>query len=275
MPDSELLISPGRTSTRYWRDLWHYRELFWQLAKRDIAVRYKQTVIGATWAVMRPLLTMGVFTVVFGVLAKLPSPGDTPYALMVFTAMLPWYLFSSALSAASESMIAGTTLIGKVYFPRLIIPVASMMVAAVDFMISLVLLFAMMAWYGVTPDARILALPLFALLAFLAAAGPGIWFSAINLKYRDFRFIVPFVVQLGLYISPVGFSSAIVPEEWRFVYSLNPMVGVIDGFRWCLLGADVRLDPMGITVSAVLSALLLYCGLRRFRKTERFFADIL
>lgn len=274
MSDSVLLISPNARQRDYWRDLWRYRELFWQLAKRDIAVRYKQTVIGAAWAIVRPLLTMLVFTVVFGRLAKLPSEGDTPYAILVFAGMLPWYLASSALAAAADSMIAGTSLIGKVYFPRLIIPVASMVVALVDFLISALLLIGLMIWYQVWPDWRVLALPGFVLLAVLAAAGPGIWFASLSLKYRDFRFIVPFLVQLGLYVSPVGFSSAIVPEAWRWLYQLNPMVGVIDGFRWCLLGGEAALNPWSVLSSVAITVVLLALGLRRFRSTERFFADI-
>lgn len=274
MTETVLLISPNSKQHRYWQDLWRYRELFWQLAKRDIAVRYKQTVIGAAWAIVRPLLTMLVFTAVFGRLAKLPSPGDVPYAILVFAGMLPWYLSSSALVAASDSMITGTSLIGKVYFPRLIIPSASMVVALVDFAVSLMLMLALMTWYQVWPDWRILTLPGFVLLALLAAAGPGIWFASLSLKYRDFRFVVPFLVQLGLYVSPVGFSSSLVPQAWRWLYELNPMVGIIDGFRWCLLAGAVPLNLTSLASSLAVTSLLLWLGLRRFRKTERFFADI-
>ncbi|AVP99886.1 phosphate ABC transporter permease [Ahniella affigens] len=274
MTDTILLITPDSRHSHYWQDLWRYRELFWQLAKRDISVRYKQTVIGAAWAIVRPLLTMLVFTVVFGRLAKLPSAGDVPYAILVFVGMLPWYLSSTALAAAADSMITGTSLIGKVYFPRLIIPIASMVVALVDFAISALLLAALMLWYQVLPDWRILMLPAFILLAILTAAGPGIWFASLSLKYRDFRFVVPFLVQLGLYVSPVGFSSNIVPEAWRWLYQLNPMVGVIDGFRWCLLGGAVPLNTNALLSSLAVTVVLLWLGLRRFRRTERFFADI-
>src|SRR5215471_142954 len=221
-----LVIEHGRAERHYWRDLWRYRELFQVLAWRDISVRYKQTVIGAAWAVIRPFLTMIVFTVVFGKLAQLPSDGTAPYALMVFAGMLPWTFFATAVADASNSLIGNANLVGKVYFPRLIVPIAAVMVAFVDFLIGFAILLALMLWYQFLPGWQILLLPAFAAIAFAASLGVGLWITALNVKYRDFRYVIPFIVQLGLYVSPVGFSSSIVPEQWRLLYSLNPMVGV-------------------------------------------------
>jgi lipopolysaccharide transport system permease protein len=269
-----LVLEPGRTECNYWRDLWHYRELFAILAWRDVAVRYKQTVIGVAWAVVRPLLTMAVFTIVFGKLAGLPSDGTVPYAVLVFAGMLPWFLFASILSEASGSLVGNANLIGKVYFPRLIIPAAAAVVALVDFAINLVILFAIMAWYGVAPGWRIALLPPFVALAVLASLGPALLITALNVKYRDFRYIIPFLVQFGLYVSPVGFSSTVVPEQWRFWYSLNPVVGVIDGFRWCLLGGESRIYLPGFALSLAVVALFLWAGIVYFRRTERTFADL-
>src|SRR2546427_4472318 len=229
-----IIIEPGRTEKNYWADLWRYRELFLILAWRDISVRYKQTIIGVAWAVIRPFLTMVVFTVIFGRIAALPS-GGVPYALMVFAAMLPWSLFSTALGEASNSLIGNERLISKVYFPRLIIPTATVVTAFVDFLISFVILLGLMVYYRFAPSWNILLLPLFIVMALLASLGPGLWITALNVKYRDFRYVIPFLVQFGLYISPVGFSSSIIPEKWRLLYSLNPIVGVIDGFRWSIL----------------------------------------
>jgi lipopolysaccharide transport system permease protein len=237
--NKEIVIEAGRTERQYWQDLWRYRELFYFLAWRDILVRYKQTAIGIAWALIRPFLTMVVFTVVFGQLAKLPSAG-VPYPILVFAGMLPWQFFSNALSECSSSLVSNSNLISKVYFPRLIVPTSAVIVSFVDFMISGIILLGLMAWYNFIPDWRILTLPLFILIAFLASMGVGLWLAALTVEYRDFRFIVPFIVQFGLYISPVGFSSSIVPEQWRLVYSLNPMVGVIDGFRWAILGGDAK-----------------------------------
>jgi lipopolysaccharide transport system permease protein len=275
MKSDILVIAPGRAEAHYWRDLWHYRELFLILAWRDVAVRYKQTLIGVAWAVLRPLLTMIVFTVVFSRLAKLPSDGGAPYALMVFAGMLPWYLFSSALTGAADSLVSSANLIGKVYFPRMIVPAASIVTALIDFLISLSILTCMMVWYQFVPGWQILLLPLFVILALVASLGPGLWISALNIKYRDFRFIIPFVVQIGLYISPVGFSSAVVPEEWRLLYSLNPLVGIIDGFRWCILGGESSLYWPGFAVSVFTVLIFLWIGIRRFRNTERSFADLI
>ena len=272
---SVTIIEPGRQELNYWRDLWRYRELFYVLAWRDVAVRYKQTVIGAAWAVIRPFLTMVIFTVVFGRIAKLPSDGTAPYPLMVFAGMLPWTFFSTALTDASGSLIGNSNLISKVYFPRLIVPSATVVVAFVDFLISFAILVGMMAWYWFLPGWQIALLPLFVLLAAIASIGPALWMTALNVKYRDFRYVIPFIVQLGLYVSPVGFSSQVVPEQWRMLYSLNPMVGVIDGFRWCILGGQAQLYLPGIVASIVVAAFFLWLGIRRFRKTEASFADLI
>jgi lipopolysaccharide transport system permease protein len=271
----ELIIEPGRAERHYWRDLWNYRELFSVLARRDISVRYKQTVIGAAWALIRPLLTMVVFTVVFGKLAKLPSDGTTPYALMVFAGMLPWSFFSTALADASSSLVSNANLINKVYFPRLIVPIAAVMTAFVDFLISFAILVGLMVWYQFMPGWQILLLPVFAAIAFMVSLGMGVWITALNVKYRDFRYVIPFIVQLGIYASPVGFSSSIIPEGWRLLYSLNPMVGVIDGFRWCLLGGESHFYLPGLWLSLGVTAFVLWLGIRQFRKMERSFADLI
>jgi lipopolysaccharide transport system permease protein len=274
MPDV-IIIEPGRLERNYWRDLWHYRELFYVLAWRDLAVRYKQTVIGVAWALIRPFLTMAVFTIIFGRIAKLPSDGSAPYPLMVFAGMLPWTFFSTGLSEASNSLISNSNLISKVYFPRLIVPTATIVVAFADFLITFSILVAMMIWYQFVPGWQIMVLPAFVLLAFAASMGPALWITALNVKYRDFRYVIPFIVQLGLYVSPVGFSSQIIPEEWRLLYSLNPVVGVIDGFRWCILGAQSPLYIPGVAISLAVVVFFLWFGIRRFRKTEKSFADLI
>ena len=271
----ETILEAGRTEKNYWRDLWHYRELFLVLAWRDFAVRYKQTVIGVLWAVVRPVLAVAVFTVVFGKIAKLPSEGPAPYAVMVFAGMLPWTFVSTALSDASNSLVANANLVSKIYFPRIIVPTATIVVVFVDFFFGFALLLAMMAWYGFAPSPAIILLPAFVLLAFLASLGPGLLITALNVKYRDFRYIIPFIVQFGLYISPVGFSASVIPEQWRLLYSLNPMVGVIDGFRWCILGGDGPVYPYSIAISVVVIGFLLWLGVRQFRKLERTFADLI
>lgn len=270
----EIIIEPGKGAKQYWRDLWQYRELFYFLAWRDILVRYKQTVIGVAWSVIRPLLTMIVFTIVFGKLAKLPSDG-VPYPILVYAAMLPWQFFANSLSESSNSLIANANMLAKVYFPRLIVPSSSVIVSLVDFFISFAILVILMVWYRFVPDWRIITIPLFLLLALFAALGFGLWLSALNVKYRDFRYIVPFIVQFGLYISPVGFSSTVVPEQWRFLYSLNPMVGVIDGFRWAILGSSAQFYWPGLILSFILTFIIFVFGLRYFRNTERTFADII
>ena len=270
-----IVIEPGLVERNYWRDLWRYRELFYVLAWRDLAVRYKQTVIGTTWAVIRPLLTMVVFTVIFGRIAKLPSEGGAPYPLMVFAGMLPWTFFSSGLSEASSSLVGNSTLISKVYFPRLIVPVAAVVVTFVDFLVAFVILIAMMVWYEFAPGWQILALPGFVALCFLASIGPGLWITALNVKYRDFRLVIPFLLQLGLYVSPVGFSSHVVPSQWQLIYALNPMVGVIEGFRWCVLGGATGFNGTSLAISIAVTAFFLWFGLRRFRRTEKSFADLI
>jgi len=273
-PKFDLVIEPGVGIGRHWADLWRYRELFYFLAWRDILVRYKQTAIGVAWAVLRPLLTMVVFTLVFGRLAKFPSEG-APYPILVFAAMLPWQLFSNAMQESSNSLIGNSALISKIYFPRLIVPASSVAVSLVDFLISFGILVGLMVWYGFVPGWRVLFLPFFTLLVLLLSMGAGFWFSALNVKYRDFRYVVPFVVQFGLYVSPVGFSSGVVPDSWRLLYSLNPLVGVIDGFRWALIGQSPQLYMPGFLASIVLTVALCWYGLVYFRRTERFFADII
>lgn len=270
---TSLIIEAGRTERNYWQDLWRYRELFYFLAWRDILVRYKQTVIGVLWAVLRPFLTMIIFTLIFGRLAKLPSEGNAPYALMVFAAMLPWQFFSAAFSESGNSLIGNANLISKVYFPRLVIPTSAVIVSFVDFLISSIILFGLILWYGYYPDWRLLTLPIFILIAFVASLGGGFWVAALAVEYRDFRYIVPFIVQFGLYISPVGFSSSIVPDHLRLLYSLNPMVGVIDGFRWAILGGDSRLYWPGFILSLLLIFFLFTSGIWYFRKMEKTFAD--
>ena len=270
-----LILEPGRAEKNYWADLWHYRELFLILAWRDVNVRYKQTIIGVAWAIIRPFLTMIVFTVIFGRLAKLPSDGNTPYALMVFAGMLPWSFFSTSLSSASNSLIGNANLISKVYFPRLILPTATVVTAFVDFLISFVILVGLMFYYRFAPSWNILLLPFFILLAVLTTMGPGFWITALNVKYRDFRYVIPFVVQFGLYVSPVGFSSSVIPERWRLLYSLNPMVGVIDGFRWCILGGDSPIYWPGFALSLVVVTFFLWLGVSQFRKMEKNFADLI
>lgn len=269
-----LIIEAGRAERHYWADLWRYRELLWFLAWRDLLVRYRQTAIGIAWAVLRPVLTMLVFTLVFGKLAKLPSE-NVPYPILVFAALLPWQLFASAFSEAGNSLVNNANMISKIYFPRLIIPAGAVMVSCVDFLISLVILAALMAWYGFLPDWRILTLPLFIVIALAAALGAGLWTAALNVRYRDVRFVIPFVVQMGLYVSPVGFSSTVIPEQWRLVYSLNPMVGVIDGFRWAVLGGGTSIYWPGLLLSATLIAILVATGVRYFRRTEKTFADLI
>ena len=274
MNTKELIIEAGRTEKQYWKDLWRYRELFYFLAWRDILVRYKQTVIGIAWALIRPFLTMVVFTIVFGNLANLPSEG-APYPILVFAAMLPWQFFANSLTECSNSLISNTNLVSKVYFPRLIVPASAVIVSFVDFLISGMLLLALMAWFNFVPNWHILTLPLFIGIAFAAAMGAGLWLAALTVEYRDFRYVVPFIVQFGLYISPVGFSSSIIPPQWRLLYSLNPMVGVIDGFRWAILGGEAKLDLLEFSLSLGVVTLLCNSGIWYFRKMERTFADVI
>jgi len=270
-----LVIEAGRTERHYWRDLWRYRELLYFLSWRDILVRYKDTTMGIAWALLRPLSTMTVFTVVFSVLARVPSEGDVPYSLLVLVGLLPWQFFASAVGVAGASLVDSERMITKIYFPRMIIPMSAMLVAMVDFTFAGVLLGAFFAWYGIVPGWRVLFLPLFFLLAVLAALGPGLLFSALNVKYRDFRHVVPFIVQIGLYVSPVAYSSTLVPERWRLLYAVNPMVGVIEGFRWTLFGGQSALHVPNVLMSVAITALLLLLGIAYFRKTERSFADVI
>lgn len=274
MESYELILEAGRAEKNYWRDLWRYRELFQVLAWRDVSVRYKQTVIGVAWAVIRPLLTMIVFTVIFGNIAKLPSEGSAPYALMVFAGMLPWTFFSTAMADASNSLVSNSNLISKVYFPRLIVPAATIVVALIDLLISFSILVLMLVWFQFLPGWQVLMLPVFILLACLASLGPSLWITSLNVKYRDFRYIIPFIVLFGLYVSPVGFSSSVIPEKWRLVYSLNPIVGIIDGFRWCVLGAESTIYWPGLAASMATTVFFLWFGVRQFRKMERSFADL-
>jgi lipopolysaccharide transport system permease protein len=275
MTTEVIVIEAGRAERHYWLDLWRYRELFRVLAWRDLSVRYKQTVIGVLWALLRPLLTMLVFTIIFGRIAGLPTDGNVPYALMVFAGMLPWTFFSTGLSEASNSLINNEKLITKVYFPRMIVPVATIVVALADFFIGLCILLALFLWYRFLPDWRVFFLPPLVVLAFFASIGPSLWITSLNVRYRDFRYVIPFIVQFGLYVSPVGFSSSVVPQQWRLLYSLNPMVGVIDGFRWCLLRGQSEIYTPGLLASVVVTAFFLWLGIRQFRKTEKTFADLI
>jgi lipopolysaccharide transport system permease protein len=269
-----LVIEAGRAEKNYWRDLWRYRELFYFLAWRDLLVRYKQTVVGVAWSLIRPLLTMAVLTFVFGRLGRMPD-GGVPYPLLVFCGMLPWQFFSNALSESGNSLVANSNLISKVYFPRLVVPASSIITSFVDFLISATFLVILMVWYQYLPPANIVFIPLFMLLAISASFGVGLWVAALMVKYRDFRFIVPFVVQFGLYISPVGFFSNVVPDQYRLLYSLNPIVGVIDGFRWCILGGEHMLYWPGLALSVFMVTILLLTGIYYFRRTEKIFADVI
>jgi lipopolysaccharide transport system permease protein len=273
-PDT-LILEAGRADRRYWGDLWRYRELFFILAWRDVALRYKQTVIGVAWAFVRPFTTMVVFTLIFGHIAKLPTEGTAPYAVLVLAGLLPWTLVSSIFNDGASSVLGNSQLVSKVYFPRLIIPLAPVIVGLIDFAVSLAILFGVMAWYGMVPDWHILLLPAFVAYAVLVAIGPAMWAAATIVKYRDFRFVIPFVIQVGLYVSPVGFSATIVPPGWQLLYSLNPLVGVIDGFRWAILGGESPLFLPGFVLSLVVTAGMLWLGIRTFRHTERGFADVI
>jgi lipopolysaccharide transport system permease protein len=272
---SKLIIRAGQTEKNYWSDLWRYRELFLILAWRDVSVRYKQTVVGVAWALLQPLLTLLVFTVIFGYIAKLPSEGAAPYMLMVAAAQLPWQFFSNSLSSASQSLVTNSQLISKVYFPRMIIPAGSVVTSLIDFLISFVILLGLMLWFHFWPTWRMLVIPGLVALAFFASLGPGLLLTALTVRYRDFRIVIPFLVQFGLYISPIGFSSTIVPEKWRLLYSLNPMVGVIDGFRWAILGGESNIYLPGFMASLGIATISLILGVWYFRKTERTFADII
>jgi len=274
---SRIIIESGHTERQYWQDLWRYRELFYVLAWRDISVRYKQTAIGVLWAVLQPVLLTVIFTFLFGKLAKMPSDG-VPYPLWVFAATLPWQFFAASLAASSQSLITNANLVSKVYFPRMIVPAGAVVTSMMDFLITFVIFLVMMAWYQVWPTWRFAAVPLLMLLAFVVALGPGLLITALNVKYRDFRYIIPFVIQIGIYISPVGYASTMVQEKfpnWMWLYSLNPMVGVIDGFRWALLGGKGGISVESFALSLAVTAFLAVLGIWYFRKTERTFADII
>jgi len=271
--DFDLIIEPGRSEKNYFADLWRYRELFYILSWRDIKVRYKQTVIGVAWSIIRPVLTMIVFTVIFGRIAKLPTEGTAPYSILVFAGLLPWQFFANSLTESSNSLIGNTNLISKVYFPRLIIPASSIITSFVDFLISFVIMIVLMVYYHYAPGWPALMIPVFLIIAFLASFGIGLYITTLNVKYRDFRYIVPFIVQFGLYVSPVGFSSNIIPEKWRLLYSINPMVGVIDGFRWCILGGASKIYIPGFLLSLGIILLLVWYSILHFRKMEKAFAD--
>ncbi len=278
MPESiekfDIEILPHRRISHYWKEIWKYRELFFFLSWRDLLVQYKQTAIGVLWSILRPVLTIAIFSIVFGKLARLPSEG-VPYSVLVFCGMLPWQFFAHVLGESSNSLIANGSLITKVYFPRIVIPTSTLVVGLVDLLISFVILSGLLCWHGFFPDRHWLALPLFLLINCAATLGAGLWFAAWNVKYRDFRYIIPTLVQFGLYFTPVGFSSTIVPISWRKLYALNPLVGVIDGFRWSLLHGRTSFDWTIVLISAAVSALLLLVGLTHFRKVEREFADII
>ena len=258
-------------------EVWEYRELLGFLAWRDIAVRYKQTVVGIGWAFLRPFITMTVLTVLFGYIAKLPSE-NVPYAVLTFTALVPWQFFATGFAECSNSVLGNGHMINKVYFPRLILPVAAVAVATIDFLVSFIFLLLLMLAFGVMPSARVMFLPFFVLLSFVFTLGLGIWFAALYVRYRDMRHFIPFIVQLSLYVSPVAFSSTIIEErlgaKWRLLYSMNPMVSVIDGFRWSLLGTTSLYAP-GVMMSSALALVLLVSGIYYFKNMERDFADLI
>ena len=267
-----IIIDANSVKKRYFHDLWLYKDLLYFLSWRDILVRYKQTVIGIAWALIKPLLTMIIFTFVFGRVANLPSHG-VPYPLMVFSAMLPWYFFAGAFADASNSLLANSNMISKVYFPRLLIPFSTIAVSLVDLAISCLVMLGLMLYFNVWPSLAILCLIPLTILAACVALGLGLWCAALNVRYRDFRYIVPFITQIGLYVSPVGFNSSLVPEKFQLLFSLNPMVAVIEGYRWALLGLSEGFHWSGLFISIVVSMLLLWSGIWYFRKTENTFAD--
>ena len=272
--DNIEVLEPGKRFSSYWGELWQYRELFYFLSWRDFLVRYKQTVLGVAWSVIRPILTMIVFTVVFGKLAKFPSEG-VPYAIMVYCALLPWQFFATTFSEAGNSLLANARMLTKIYFPRLIIPASSLLVNLIDFFISFVILLGLMAYYQFMPSWKIVFIPVFLFMAMITSLGAGVLIVTLNVKYRDFKYVVPFVVQLGLYVSPVGFSSNIIPGKWQFLYSLNPMVGVIDGFRWSILGDGYTMNWAAFSLSAALTVLFFFISVNYFKRMEKSFADII
>lgn len=275
MQNNTIVLEAGRSDGRYWRDLWATRELIWILALRDISVRYKQSALGVSWVLLRPLLTMFVFTFIFEKIARLPSSGGLPYSILVLSGMIPWVLFSTSLPDVTNSLVGNANLIGKVFFPRLAIPIASLSNAILEFLICVALLLVVMPLYGVAFSWTLLLLPVFAAFALFASIGLGLWWATLNVRYRDFRFVIPFVVQAGLYLTPVGFSSSMVPEKWRLLFYLNPMVAVVDGFRWAISGGASPMHWASLAGSVATSCVLLCVGLYYFRKSERTFADII
>ena len=270
-----LTIEAGRSEREYWGDLWKYRELFYFLAWRDLLVRYKQTIVGVAWTVIRPALTVAVLSIVFGKFAKMPS-GGVPYPILVFCGMLPWQFFSTALGESGNSLVNNGSLISKVYFPRLVVPASSVIVSLVDFLISFLFMAGLLVWFKMSPSSNIVFLPLFMVLVLAAAFGVGLWIAALMVKYRDFRFIIPFMLQLGFYITPVAYLyKQVVPEKWWLLYSINPMVGIVDGFRWCVLGGQHEIFPPALMLSVGWIVLLIVTGIWYFRRTERTFADVI
>lgn len=269
----ELVLEAGRASRHYWADVWRYRELLGYLAWRDVKVRYKQAALGIAWALVQPIVTTAIFVFVFGRLAKMPD-GGAPYPLLVLSGLMAWQLFSACLSGSSGSLISNASLISKVYFPRLIVPLSSLGVALIDFSVVLALYFAVSAWYGYWPTWHWLLLPIFIFLTQAAAFGLGLWFTALTVKYRDFRFIVPFLLQIGVFVSPVGYRTDFFPN-WRDLLALNPLTGIIDGFRWCLLSGAHTLAVTSLLTSVMIIGMIVTSGLWYFRKTERQFADVI
>ena len=273
--DFDYIIESKKAGKNYWWDIWQHRDLLYILAWRDIKVRYKQTVLGIAWSVLQPLFTMLVFTFVFSKIAHLPSEGEAPYTIMVFAGMIPWHFFSSAVRESSNSLIANDQLVTKVYFPRMIIPASTVAVSLVDMIISLGILVSLMVYFGYFPGIRILLLPFYIGLLFVFSFSIGLLFAAFNVKYRDVRYIIPFILQAGLYISPVGFSSGVVPERFQFIFGLNPLVGIIEGFRYCILGEEVTMNRWHLMFSVILAMFFLILSVVYFRKTEKGFADVI
>ncbi len=267
------IIRANSGARDYWQALWQYRELFYFLAWRDILVRYKQTVIGIIWALLRPLLTMGIFVLVFSYIAKLPSVGDVPYAIMVFSALLPWQFFASGVSASAEGLIGNANMVSKVYFPRMIMPISAIAPSLMDFIISLGMLFCLFVFYSFVPDWRLIFLPVFLLMLMLLVVGIGLFIAALNVSYRDFRYVIPFLIQIGMYVSPIGYASTVVPDNWRLLYSINPVVGIIDGFRWSLLAGAQSFYWPGFVFSIIGIVVFLVIAIKYFRRVELYFAD--
>ena len=270
-----IVIEHGRIWRHYWLDLWRYRELLQVLAWRDLSVRYKQTAIGVLWALIRPLLFVIVFTFVFGRIANLPSEGNVPYPLLVISGLLPWTLFSAGVVDASNSLINNSNLVTKVYFPRMIVPLATLGVALMDFLISLIVFACMMLWYRFIPAWQIVLLPLFLFYVFVVTLGPSLLTAALTVKYRDFRYIIPFIMQLGLYVTPIAYSAKIVPSNLHLIYSLNPMVSVIQGFRWCLIDSQEPINLASLVTGSIVTVIFLWIGINRFRSMERDMADLI